>query len=99
MHAAVPRGRARAGWIAATLIPAWLLSVPYGAQARVTGLTITSRTSPAFAGASFAAGTYEQLDGVATGEVDPDDPQNADITDIALAPHNARGMVEYSTDI
>jgi len=89
----------RASCIIATLIPAWLLSAPVGADARITGITITSRTSPAFGGASFAAGAYEQLDGVATGEVDPNDPQNAVITDLALAPRNARGMVEYSTDI
>lgn len=99
MQAAVSRGRFHVGWIATALIPALLLSASHGAQARVTGLTITSRSSPAFAGASFAAGAYEQLDGVATGEVDPDDPQNAAITDIALAPRNTRGMVEYSTDI
>jgi hypothetical protein len=85
-----------ASCIAAALIPAWLLAAPHGAQARITGITITQRTSPALGGASFAAGAYEQLDGVATGEVDPNDPQNAVITDLALAPRNARGMVEYS---
>jgi len=95
----VSRGKLRASCLAATLIPAWLLSVSHGAQARVTSITITSRTSPAFAGAFFAAGAYEQLDGVVTGEVDPHDPHNASITDIALAPRNASGMVEYSTDI
>ncbi len=99
MHAGVSRGKLHAGWIAATLIPAWLLSAPQETQARVMGITITSRTSPALGGASFAAGAYEQLDGVATGEVDSTDPQNAGITDIALAPRNAHGMVEYSTDI
>jgi hypothetical protein len=81
------------------VLPAWLFCAAQGAQARITSITITSRTSPALGGASFAAGTYEQLDGVATGEVDPNDPQNAVITDIALAPRNASGMVEYSTDI
>ena len=93
------RSRHRAALAAAALIPAWVLATPPGAQARITGLTITQRTSPAVGGASFSAGAYEQLDGVATGEVDPNDPQNAVITDIALAPRNARGMVEYSTDI
>lgn len=93
------RSRHPAGLLAATLIPAWLLSAPHGAEARITDITVTTRTSPAFGGASFAAGPYEQLDGVATGEVDPNDPQNAVITDIALAPRNARGMVEYSMDV
>ncbi len=91
--------RLRATLAAAALIPAWALATLPGAQARITGLAITQRTSPALGGASFSAGAYEQLDGVATGEVDPDDPQNAVITDIALAPRNARGMVEYSTDV
>jgi hypothetical protein len=99
MIASAARRALGASCIAATLIPSWLLFAPHGAQARITSITITSRTSPAFGGASFAAGTYEQLDGIATGEVDPNDPQNAVITDIALAPRNASGMVEYSTDV
>ena len=33
------------------------------------------------------------------GELDPADPANAAIQDIGLAPRNARGMVEYSTNI
>jgi hypothetical protein len=37
--------------------------------------------------------------GRAFGEVDPRDPLNAIIQDIELAPKNARGMVEYMTDI
>ncbi len=75
-------------------------------QARITKIEITSVESPTFretpAGAarSFGAvGAYEKLRGKAYGEVDPRDPQNAVITDIELAPKNARGMVEYSTDI
>src|SRR5262249_3631496 len=44
-------------------------------------------------------GQYEKLVGRAYGEVDPSDPRNALITDIALAPRNASGMVEYATDI
>jgi hypothetical protein len=44
-------------------------------------------------------GPYEKLRGKAYGEVDPADPRNAVITDLKLAPRNARGMVEYSMDI
>ncbi len=67
-------------------------------NAAITGIDITSRTT-AFGGVSFGAvGQYENLVGVAHGEVDPDDPLNAIITDIELAPRNARGMVEYSMD-
>jgi Alpha/beta hydrolase domain len=69
-------------------------------EARITRIVIQNTVSPAFGGASFgAAGPYEQLDGVAYGEVDPRDALNAIIQDIALAPRNARGMVEYAMDI
>jgi hypothetical protein len=44
-----------------------------------------------------AVGQYEQLDGVATGEIDPNDPANARIQDIQLAPRDAHGMVQYQT--
>ena len=39
---------------------------------------------------------YEKLTGHVYGELDPRLPLNAVITDIELAPRNARGMVEYS---
>ena len=70
------------------------------AEAGVTRIQITRVESPTFAGASFGAvGPYEKLVGRAYGEVDPTDPKNAIIADIALAPKNAAGMVEYSTDV
>ncbi len=65
-------------------------------QARVTRIIIDTKTSPAFGGQSFgAAGQYETLAGRAFGELDPDDPHNAIIQDIDLAPKNANGNVEY----
>src|SRR5262245_30089550 len=67
------------------------------ADARVTRIVVDNKNSPAFDGASFGnAGQYETLSGRAFGELDPNDPRNAIIQDIALAPRNARGMVEYS---
>jgi Alpha/beta hydrolase domain len=52
--------------------------------------------SPAYGGKSFgAAGQYEKIVGKAYGELDPQDPHNAIITDIQFAPRNSRGMVEY----
>ncbi len=73
-----------------------LLLTAADAQARVTRIVVDSRKSPNFAGASFgAAGPYETLTGRAFGELDPKDPHNSIIQDIALAPRNARGMVEY----
>src|SRR5215831_10915305 len=68
-------------------------------DARITEITITTTTSPAFAGQSFGqVGQYEQLDGTAFGEIDPQDPLNTVIQDIELASRNSRGMVEYSMD-
>ena len=40
-------------------------------------------------------GDYRTFSGHAHGELDPNDPNNAIITDIKLAPRNARGRVEY----
>jgi hypothetical protein len=69
------------------------------AEAMITKIIIDSVQSPAFGGASFGeAGRYEKLVGRAFGELDPESPLNAVISDIALAPRNARGKVEYTTD-
>ena len=69
------------------------------AKGRITRVEIL-KWEPAFGGQSFGAiGPYERLVGRATGELDPADPANSIIQDISLAPRNARGMVEYTTDI
>jgi hypothetical protein len=75
------------------------------AEAHITRIVIDPALSesPAFEGRVFGpdgkVGPYEKLRGKAYGEVDPDDPRNAMITDLKLAPRNARGRVEYSMDI
>jgi hypothetical protein len=70
------------------------------ADARITKIVISKVESPALGARSFGTvGQYERLDGVAYGEVDPRAPLNAVIQDIALAPRNARGMVEYTMDV
>src|SRR5262249_52706396 len=70
------------------------------AQARITRIEITKVESPTSEGRSFGTvGQYEKLIGRAYGEVDPNDRRNAVIVDIANAPRNARGMVEYDIDI
>lgn len=51
-----------------------------------------------FPGSYGSVGAYERLTGSISGEVDPKDPKNAVIQDLALAPVNARGMVEYSAE-
>ena len=68
------------------------------AEARITKIEVT--IVPAFGGTIFGeVGAYQLLRGTAYGEVDPNDPRNAVITDIKLAPTNPNGMVEYSMDI
>ena len=65
----------------------------------ITAIEITART-PLVGGAAFGAtGAYERLDGVAVGELDPTHPGNAGIVNLAKAPRNARGNVEYRSDI
>ena len=76
-----------------------LVGVTAAAEAGMTSIVINIKTSPAFGGQSFGSvGQYEQLDGTASGEIDPKDPLNAVIQDIELASRNSRGMVEYSMD-
>ena len=66
------------------------LALPSVSDARVKKIVVEKKVSPAFDGATFgAAGQYETLAGRAFGELDPNDPRNALITDIALAPKNA----------
>ena len=66
----------------------------------ITKIVIDSIQSPTFGGVSFGeVGQYEKLVGRAFGELDPESPLNAVITDIALAPRNARGRVEYVVDV
>jgi hypothetical protein len=75
------------------------------AAAHITRIVIdpAQSQSPVFDGKVFgpngSVGPYEKLRGRAYGELDPNDPRNAVITDIELAPRNARGKVEYSMDI
>ena len=80
-------------------VAAAILLIAGGAEARITRIEIVD-SEPAFGGASFGdAGAYVHLVGRVHGELDPADPANSIIQDIALAPRNARGMVEYSTNI
>ncbi len=69
------------------------------AQARITRLEII-RTEPAFGGQSFgAAGPYQHVTAIAHGELDPGDPVNEVIQDLALAPHDGDGKIEYATPV
>jgi hypothetical protein len=69
------------------------------AHARVKKIQITAKESPTFGGYSWpGVGQYEKIVGKAFGELDPNDPKNAVIVDLQLAPRNAAGKVEYSFD-
>src|SRR5262245_53423090 len=89
---------ARMGRLLSLLVVAGVSLAPAQVNdAGVTIITITSR-QPAFNNQPFGAvGSYEEIRGIAIGEVDPADRRNAVITDIQLAPRNARGRVEYRT--
>ena len=58
------------------------------ASAAVTGLTV-EKIGP-------LPGGYELLEGHFSGALNPNDPHNAIISDIKLAPKNAAGRVEYT---
>jgi hypothetical protein len=69
------------------------------ARAEVTRFEVL-QVVPAFEGRSFGAvGPYVRITGRATIAVDPADPRNAVIADIAAAPRNAAGKVEAVTDV
>ena len=66
---------------------------------RIQRLEVTAVESPAFEGRSFGrVGQVEKIRGKAYAEIDPDDARNAVITDLQLAPRNARNRVAYSFD-
>jgi hypothetical protein len=78
-----------------TALTSGLLAAASVADARTTKIEILTR-GVAFGGYSFPGiGQYEYITGIATGEVNPNNPLNSVIVDIKLAPRNARGNVEY----
>ena len=76
-----------------------MLAIAAPARARVMRMVVDAAVAPAFEGAGFGdAGTFRTVRGHLVGEVDPAQVENARITDIALAPRNAAGRVEYTAD-
>lgn len=68
--------------------------VPRGVQ-----IEIASR-APVFGGESFGEyGPYEKIAGIARMQIDPTDPLNRGIVDLALAPRDPRGLVRYDVDV
>ncbi len=71
---------------------------PPDTQGPTRTLSITNRVDFTPGTSYGEVGAYEQITGTLQAELDPRDPKNAIIQDLALAPVNARGMVEYSAD-
>ncbi len=71
---------------------------PAVVHAEVTRLEIVRREVVLNGQAFGAAGAYEKLVGRVHFALDPRTPQNHGIVDLALAPRNAQGSVEFSAD-
>lgn len=86
--------RAIVPWMVGGLL---LAALPGTSEGKVVRFVVEQRT-PFAEGTSFGqAGPYERITGTAYLEVDPNDPLNAGIVDLDLAPRNARRRVEFST--
>ena len=75
-----------------------ILSFSLLAGAEVVRLEVTGRDVVADWPAESATGPYEIITGIIHLEVDPDDPANRRIVALDLAPVNAEGRVEFSTE-
>ncbi|MBK1659614.1 alpha/beta hydrolase domain-containing protein [Paracraurococcus ruber] len=81
------------------LLAAGLLCAP-PAGAEVTRFDLLGPPAPAFGGQEFGpAGRYERIAARATIALDPADPHNAGIADLALAPRNTQGKVEAVAEV
>ena len=85
--------------IAGARLAALCLLFAAPATARIVSLDVQDE-APFADGASFGpAGPYVRIRAIAHGELDPAAPGNAGIALLNKAPRNARGMVEYDTDV
>jgi hypothetical protein len=85
-------GLRRAGCLAAAIA---CLTSPNQASAEVTRIEVVSRAAANGGRVVGNVGPFEILRGRAYGEIDPSDSHNVIIQDLALAPRNERGHVEY----
>jgi hypothetical protein len=72
---------------------------PASAFAEVVRLDVSSTTTLGDPSGFGTRGAYEEITGTVHFAVDPAEPHNAIIADIALARRNANGDVEFSADI
>ncbi|SFU90830.1 hypothetical protein SAMN02799631_03082 [Methylobacterium sp. 174MFSha1.1] len=84
--------------MALAMLGCGLAAGPAGAE--VTRFETVAAEKPALQGRSFGErGQAEKITGRATIALDPADPHNAVIADLALAPRNAAGRVEAVADV
>ncbi|UHC17960.1 hypothetical protein LRS73_08995 [Methylobacterium currus] len=84
--------------VALAMLGCGLAAGPAGAE--VTRFETAAAETPALQGRSFGErGTAQKITGRATLALDPADPRNAVIADLALAPRNAEGRVEAVADV
>ena len=76
----------------------FLLLAAAPASADVVRIEVDARRDVADGRAWGLAGPYEALSGIVHFEADPDNPANRIVTDIALAPRNERGRVEFRSN-
>src|SRR5438067_66375 len=94
MNQRLSSSRTRVANICLTLTGIAIIAFAPAANARTTQIQVLSR-GIAFGGYSFPdVGQYEVITGIASGAVDPSNPQNAVITDLQLAPRT-NGKVVY----
>jgi hypothetical protein len=86
-------------WLVLAMLAAPIaVAASTGKAGYVDRLEITA-TYDAYGGASFGdVGPYQVIAGIVHGKLDPADPANAGIVDLSLAPRDASGMIDYSTD-
>jgi hypothetical protein len=75
-----------------------IMLLPSLAAAEVVRLRVERREAVLNGRLFGAAGAYEKLIGKVNFALNPTLPQNRGIVDLALAPRNARGLVEFSAD-
>jgi hypothetical protein len=86
-------------WAITALALTILALAAHDARAELLALDI-HRREPFAGGAAFGdVGPYEKLVGVARYAVDPAHVRNSAIVDLALAPRNAAGKVEFESDV
>ena len=76
----------------------WSVLLVVAAQARVVKVEVSSREAVLDGKPFGLAGPYERIGGTLRFAVDPDNPANRIVTDIALAPRNSNGEVEFVTE-